>query len=69
MIKLRGLLRKVKPMSPETRYLLIEVNRDEETIIGEYDSEEEAEDMQQEMTDTSSCFAIYYVRDTNATRN
>lgn len=66
MTKLSGLLRKVKPMSPETRYLLIEVNRDEETIIGEYDSEEEAEDMRQEMTDTSSCFATYYVKTNHA---
>ena len=52
-----------------SQYLLIEVNRDEETIIGEYDSEEEAEDMRQEMTDTSSCFAIYYVRSSNAAKD
>lgn len=55
-------------MPTKSQYSLIEVYRDEETIIGEYDSEEEAEDMQQEMTDTSSCFATYYVTTTQAIR-
>lgn len=49
------------------KYFLVEVYHETQSVVGEYDWEEDAMNMMHELNDNSNGLSTYYVRRDNAT--